>query len=111
MRRIWFLLLLSPVLLQPQQQRNDELSNRQTLNDAAVQQTRKSAAVRMREAAEILQALQDDADRLNKLSQELKDALALNASNVLTDESLKRNDEMEKLVKRIKSTMKRAAGK
>ena len=111
MRRIWFLLLWSPVLLQPQPQKNDELSTRQTQNDAVVQQTRKSPAVRMKEAGATLQALQDDADRLNKLSQELKEALALNASNVLTDESLKRNDEMEKLVKRIKATMKRAAGR
>ena len=111
MSRTWLLLLLSPVLLQPQPQKNDELSERQALNDAAVQQTRKTAAVRMREAAATLQGLQDDADRLNKLSQELKEALAVNASDVLTDESLKRNDEMEKLVKRIKSTMKRAAGK
>jgi hypothetical protein len=41
----------------------------------------------------------------------LKEALAAAKPELLSDESLKRNDEMEKLLKKIRSTMKKAAGR
>ena len=112
MRGTWFL-LLSPALLFPQlqQQRNDELSTRQTQNDAAVQQTsgksqflsdgqwRMTAIVRAQ-----YHQLAADTERLHKLSGELKAELA--NPNVLSVGSMRKAEEIEKLAKRIRSRLK-----
>jgi hypothetical protein len=49
----------------------------------------------------------DDADELMRLSEELKDDLEKNDRHVLSMSTLKKLDDMEKLVKRIRSRMKR----
>lgn len=49
----------------------------------------------------------DDADELMKLSEELKSDLEKNDRHVLSVTTLKKLDEMEKLVKRIRGRMKR----
>jgi len=105
----WFLLLLTPLLLRPQ--RNDELSTRQTENDAAVQQTkgkRQLSSDGQWRMNEIVRAqynqLAADTDRLHKLSGELKAELA--NPNVLSVGSMRKAEEIEKLAKRIWSRLK-----
>lgn len=119
MRSAWLILFLYPVLLWPQgrgaapppsapirtQDRQLEQDQRNVQNGDARHKTEEQ----QRAAAESLKVLQDDADRLSKLSQELKLALTATNPELLSEDSLKRNDEMEKLIKKIKSTMKKAA--
>ena len=108
----WFVLLSVPVVLYSQSaDKNAELAQRQTQIDGVTRSNPKTEAAKLQTAVETLQELQTDTDRLNKLSQELKVELAINNPRLLSEESLKRNDEMEKLVKKIRLTMKKAAGK
>ncbi len=123
MRSKWLLLFLCPVLLWPQgrtaapapppitssRDRQLEQDQRNAQNGEVLHDARHKTEEQQRAAAESLKALQDDVDRLTKLSQELKGALTATNPDLLSEDSLKRNDEMEKLVKKIKSTMKKAA--
>jgi hypothetical protein len=113
MRRICLLLLLSPVLLQPEQQRNDELSTRQTENEAALQQGSRSGKRQISSdgqwrMSEIVRAQYDqlavDTERLHQLSGELKAELA--NPNVLSVASMRKAEEIEKLAKKVRSRLK-----
>ncbi len=122
MRSQWLFLLLCPALLWPQgrsspppapqpssQQRQLESDQRNSQNNEVLHDARRKSEEQQRAAIESLKALTDDTDRLKKLVQELNEALAASNPELLSDDSLKRNDEMEKLVKKIKATMKKAA--
>ena len=122
MRNKWLFLLLCPALLWPQartaapappvtssRDRQVEQDQRNAQNGEVLHDARHKTEEQQRAAAESLKVLQDDADRLTKLAQDLKTALTATNPELLSDDSLKRNDEMEKLIKKIKSTMKKAA--
>ena len=64
---------------------------------------------RMQRALADLKSLNHQIDKLNKLSAELKIALASNDPDILSKDSLKRTDEIEKLAKNIRARMKKAA--
>ena len=124
MRIQWLFLFLCPVLLWPQgrsspptappptsQQRQLDSDQRNAQNGEVLRDARHWSEEQQRAAIESLKALADDTERLKKLAQDLKEALTASNPELLSEESLKRNDEMEKLVKKIRSTMKKAAGR
>ncbi|MBI2679712.1 MAG: hypothetical protein HYX25_01745 [Candidatus Solibacter usitatus] len=112
MRRTWLLLLLSPILLQPQQQKNDDLSTRQMENQAAMQQgksgKREIASDGQWRMSQIVKAQYDqlaaDTEKLHQLSGELKTELA--NPNVLSVGALRKSEEIEKLAKKVHSRLK-----
>jgi hypothetical protein len=112
-RRIWLLLLLSPVLLRPQPQKNDELSTRQAENQAALQQGSRSGKRQISSdgqwrMSEIVRAQYDqlaaDTEKLHKLSGELKAELV--DPNVLSVASIRKAEEIEKLARKVHSRLK-----
>ena len=123
MRNAWLFLFLCPALLSPQgrssgqppsapistRDKQLEQQQRNAQNGEVLHDARHRTEEQQRAAVESLKALQDDTERLKKLVQDLTEALTASNPELLSDESLKRNDEMEKLVKKIKTTMKKAA--
>jgi hypothetical protein len=117
MRSRWLLLFLCPVLLWPQGRGAAPAASppsnrdRQLDQDQRSAQTHQKSEEQQRAAVESLKTLQGDTEQLRKLAQALQESLAAGNPDVLSEESLKRNDEMEKLVKKIRTTMKKAAGR
>src|ERR1700681_4625207 len=105
MRSKWLLLFLCPVLLWPQgrsspptatppssRDRQLESDQRNNQNSEVLHDARHKTEEQQRAALESLKSLQDDTERLKKLAQDLTAALTASNPELLSDESLKRND-------------------